>query len=147
MDRFTSNADLTGDPFHENPRVSVEPLCYELPVRGSVDGAFSPSSGTITFLAKLVVPRNGSGYCVTWYLDQSNNFNSTLSGSMQCQNIRSLILFVHAYKIKESFTHEAESFLESCQLCSHSRNKPSILWNPKVHYRAHKSTAPVPILS
>jgi hypothetical protein len=71
-----------GYPSHGNPQVSVDPLFDELPVPGSV-GAFSPSSGTITFMAKLAVPHNGSGYCVTWYLEESNNYNLTLSGSMQ----------------------------------------------------------------
>jgi hypothetical protein len=43
-------------------------------------------------------------------------------------------------------THGAERFWRSCQLCSHSRC-PSVLWNPKVHYRLHKSPPPVSILS
>jgi hypothetical protein len=44
-------------------------------------------------------------------------------------------------------TYGAEPFLRSCQLCSHSKELPSILWNPKVHHRVHKSPPLVPILS
>jgi hypothetical protein len=42
--------------------------------------------------------------------------------------------------VELSTTQEAKSFAATWQL-------PSILWNPKVHYRTHKSSPPAPILS
>jgi hypothetical protein len=43
-------------------------------------------------------------------------------------------------------TYGAEPFLRTCQLCS-TQELPSILWNPKIHYRVHRSPPLVPILS
>jgi hypothetical protein len=43
-------------------------------------------------------------------------------------------------------THGAEPFLRSRQLCSYSQEFPSILRNPKVHFRVHMSPPLAPIL-
>jgi hypothetical protein len=53
--------------------------------------------------------------------------------------------FVHKFQT-HSLAHRAEPFLRSRQLRSHSR-VPSILRNPTVHYRIHKSHTLVPVLS
>ena len=42
--------------------------------------------------------------------------------------------------------HGTESFLEANRF-SATQESPRILWNQKVHYRIHKCTLPVPILS
>jgi hypothetical protein len=58
--------------------------------------------------------------------------------------------FFFASKVKisltHSLTHGAELFLEAAN-CAATQELPSILWNPKVHYRVHKSPALAPIMN
>jgi hypothetical protein len=44
-----------------------------------------------------------------------------------------------------SLTYGAEPFLRTAN-CAANQELPSSLWNPKVHYRVHKSSPLVPIL-
>jgi hypothetical protein len=49
-------------------------------------------------------------------------------------------------QLTNSLTHGAEPYLRSRKLCSYSE-LPNILWNPKVHYRVHKSPLMISNLS
>jgi len=50
------------------------------------------------------------------------------------------ITYLLTYFMEQSSSREANRFAASQKI-------PSILWNPKVHYRIHKCPPPVPILS
>ena len=73
-------------------------------------------------------------YCHLWpvmlyYIFSLYLRNGTIFGKM-------LII----YSVERSLSWEANRFRATQEI-------PNILWNPKVHYRSHKCTPPVPILS
>jgi hypothetical protein len=71
-----------------------------------------------------------------------------------CKDIRPAFLCFSVCEIRRvyefnSLTHslmELSRFLEAANYAA-TQELPSILWNPKVHYRVHKSPLLVPILS
>jgi len=63
--------------------------------------------------------------------------NIELFESTETKVLRMVVL--HTYSMQQSLPWEANRF-------SASQEIPRILWNPKIHYRIHKYTPPVPIL-
>jgi len=55
---------------------------------------------------------------------------------MQCRTDRNTVNYLLTYSTEQSASWEANRF-------SASQEIPRILWNPKVHYRIHKTQPPV----
>jgi hypothetical protein len=137
---LTRNAVVTGLVFAD---VAKEPNVFIFKDRGVKNSCcpLSARSSETSVRTYQSIRRHSS---------EVSNFHSDHCENLRCKSVSVFVCCAPKIRLKFlGFYHNSMEQIPSWEANRSSANQeiPRVLWNPNVHYRAHKSPPPVPILS